>query len=115
MFPKVEGDEKGGRESPWPKVCRCNFVICSRSAAQFGAKAWGGVRASSAAGLVVPGLGTATRDWLGRYSLERVLGGRRKRKVQERANKVSKQIHPHQAECLKVTDMRGWRTVPFST
>lgn len=59
--------------------------------------------------------GEGMRDCLGRYSLERVMWGRRKRKGQERANKMNKQIHPHQAVRLKVTGMWGCRVVPFST
>jgi len=107
-------EEKGGSESPWPKVCACNFVVWSSECSSVWGKRLGCVHALSAAGLVAPRLGKGTRDWLRRCSLERILRGRRKRKVQERANKMNKPIHPHRAECLKVTDVWGRRTVLFS-
>lgn len=106
-------EEKEGREGPWPKVCACNFVIWSSECSSAWGKRLGCVYALAAARLVGPVLGKGMRGCLGRYSLERVLRERRKRKVQERANKMSKRIHPHQAECLRVTDVRGWRMVPF--
>lgn len=88
-------ERKGGRESPWPEACACSFVIWSSGCSSAWGKRLGCVLVLPAAGLVILKLGKGMTGWLGRYSLERVLR-RRKTKVQERATKMSKWIHPHQ-------------------